>query len=90
MEIPAEEATRKPLEEEARGVPKVPNKRRAGDSIGQRKKSKDSTRHRLPHEADKSASRAAKGKGPASPVEETPTPRLKPRSVRELSAPIPE
>ncbi|RWV83994.1 hypothetical protein GW17_00054333 [Ensete ventricosum] len=80
MEIPAEEATRKSLEEEGRGVPEVPNKRRAGDSVGQRKKSKDSTRHRLPHEADKSASRAAKGKGPASPVEETPTPRLKPRS----------
>ncbi|RWW36728.1 hypothetical protein BHE74_00058271, partial [Ensete ventricosum] len=40
--------------------------------------------HRLPHEANKSASQVAKGKGPAGPTEETPTPRPKLRSVREL------
>ncbi|RRT54439.1 hypothetical protein B296_00036905 [Ensete ventricosum] len=50
----------------------------------QRKKGKDSSRHKLPHEANKSASRVAKGKGPAGPTEETPTPRPKLRSVREL------
>ncbi|RWV80518.1 hypothetical protein GW17_00058205 [Ensete ventricosum] len=83
QEIPAKEATR-PSEEEARGAPEVPSKRRAGDSIDQKKKSKDSGWHRLPHEADRSASQTTKGKGPAGPTEETPTPRAKPKSVREL------
>ncbi|RRT52211.1 hypothetical protein B296_00031051 [Ensete ventricosum] len=83
QEIPAEEATRMPSEE-ARGALEVPSKRRAGDSAGQRKKSKDSGRHKLPHEVDGSASRAAKGKGPTGPTEETLTPRSKSRSVRDL------
>ncbi|RWW07294.1 hypothetical protein GW17_00029329 [Ensete ventricosum] len=83
QEIPAKEATRRPSEE-ARGAPEVPSKRRAGDSAGQRKKSKDFGRHKLPHEANRSTSRAAKGKGPTGPAKETPTPRLKLRSVREL------
>ncbi|RWW60846.1 hypothetical protein BHE74_00032131 [Ensete ventricosum] len=83
QEIPAEEATRRPSEE-ARGALEVPSKRRAGDSAGQRKKSKDSGRHKLPHEVDRSASRAAKGKGPTGPTEETLTPRSKSRSVRDL------
>ncbi|RRT85930.1 hypothetical protein B296_00000366 [Ensete ventricosum] len=77
QEIPAKEATR-PSEEKARGAPEVPSKRRAGDSIDQKKKSKDSGWHRLPHEADRSASQTTKGKGPAGPTEETPTPRAKP------------
>ncbi|RRT62529.1 hypothetical protein B296_00030730 [Ensete ventricosum] len=83
QEIPAEEVIRRPSEE-ARGAPEVPSKRRAGDMAGQRKKSKDSGRHRLPHKADKSASRAARGKGPVGLAEETLTPRPKPRSMREL------
>ncbi|RWW77844.1 hypothetical protein BHE74_00013958 [Ensete ventricosum] len=83
QENPSKEATR-PSEEEARGAPEVPSKRRAGDLIDQKKKSKDSGRHRLPHEADRSVSQTAKGKGLADPTEETPTPKAKPRSVREL------
>ncbi|RWW38293.1 hypothetical protein BHE74_00056490 [Ensete ventricosum] len=49
QEIPVEEATKKSSEEEARGAPEVPSKRRAEDSIGQTKKIKDSDRHMLPH-----------------------------------------
>ncbi|RWW51941.1 hypothetical protein BHE74_00041668 [Ensete ventricosum] len=67
QEILAEEATRRASEEETRGVLEVPSKHRAMDSTGQRKKSKDSSRHKLHHEADIFASRAAKGIGPAGP-----------------------
>ncbi|RWW32418.1 hypothetical protein GW17_00002923 [Ensete ventricosum] len=87
QEILAEEATRRASEEETRGAPEVPSKCRAMDSAGQRKKSKDSSRHKLHHEADRFASRAAKGKGPAGPAEETPTLRPKSRSVKELCHP---
>ncbi|RZS07718.1 hypothetical protein BHM03_00038597 [Ensete ventricosum] len=60
------------------------------DLAGQRKKSKDFGWHRLHHEADRSAYRAAKGKGPAGPVEETPTPKSKSRSVKELCSACPK
>ncbi|RRT57940.1 hypothetical protein B296_00041315 [Ensete ventricosum] len=87
QEILTEEATRRASEEETRGAPDVPSKHRAMDSVAQRKKSKDSSRHKLHHKADRFASRAAKGKGPAGPAEETPTPRPKSRLVKELCHP---
>ncbi|RRT66866.1 hypothetical protein B296_00009104 [Ensete ventricosum] len=89
QKIPTKETTRA-SEEEARGAPEVPIKRRAMDLAGQRKKSKDFGWHRLHHEADRSAYRAAKGKGPAGPVEETPTPKSKSRSVKELCSACPK
>ncbi|RWW84731.1 hypothetical protein BHE74_00006650, partial [Ensete ventricosum] len=76
QEIPIEEATR-PSGEEGRGVPEVPRKRQAEDSAGHRKKD----RHKSHQEADRSAT---KGKGPVDTAEEPPTPRRKPKSVREL------
>ncbi|RZR97184.1 hypothetical protein BHM03_00026307 [Ensete ventricosum] len=75
-EILAEEATRRAL--------KVPIKRPAEDSTNHRKKTKVSGRQRSHHEGDKSRSRAAKGKRPIDLSEETPAPRAKPKSVKEL------
>ncbi|RWW58306.1 hypothetical protein BHE74_00034835 [Ensete ventricosum] len=63
--------------EEGRGVPEVPRKRQAEDSADHRKKD----RCKLHREADRST---AKGKGPADTKEEPPTPRWKPKLMREL------
>ncbi|RRT63755.1 hypothetical protein B296_00019027 [Ensete ventricosum] len=56
----------------------------AEDSTNHRKKTKVSGRQRSHHEGDKSRSRAAKGKRPIDLAEETPAPRTKPKSVKEL------
>ncbi|RRT39855.1 hypothetical protein B296_00058847 [Ensete ventricosum] len=77
QEIPTEEVTRRPSREEGPGVPEVPRKWQAEDSADHRKKD----RCKLHQEADRSA---AKGKGPADTKEEPPTPRRKPKSMREL------
>ncbi|RWW62739.1 hypothetical protein BHE74_00030116 [Ensete ventricosum] len=63
--------------EEARGAPEVSQKRRGGDSVGQRKKDQ----RKSPHKADKAAT---KGKGPTDVSDEPPTSRRRPKSVREL------
>ncbi|RWW53628.1 hypothetical protein BHE74_00039875 [Ensete ventricosum] len=77
QEISVEEATRRPLGEEARGAPEVPCKRQAEDPTIDRKKDWCKSHH----EADRSA---AKGKGLVDTAEEPPAPRRKPKSVREL------
>ncbi|RRT54655.1 hypothetical protein B296_00045307 [Ensete ventricosum] len=84
MEIPTEEATRRAPNEGTRRVPEVPNNCLTEGSSGQRKKGKVFDQHRPRHEVDKSKSRATKGKGPTDPATETLTPRLKPKSRREL------
>ncbi|RWW57136.1 hypothetical protein BHE74_00036099 [Ensete ventricosum] len=89
QEILAEEATRRALEDRIRGEVEVPSKRRAEDLVGQRKKGKGSSRHRFHHEADGSKSQMSKGNGPIDPVEETPTPRSKLKSVKELCSASP-
>ncbi|RWV83768.1 hypothetical protein GW17_00054586 [Ensete ventricosum] len=89
QEILAEEATRRALEDRIRGEFEVPSKRRAEDPVGQRKKGKGSSRHRFHHEADGSKSQMSKGNGPIDPVEETPAPRSKLKSVKELCSASP-
>ncbi|RRT54385.1 hypothetical protein B296_00047384 [Ensete ventricosum] len=88
VEIPAEEAIRR-APEEGTGVPEVPNKRQAKDLVSQRKKSRISGQRRTHHEVDKPKSQVAKGKGPANPAVETPTPRQKSKSMRELCSASP-
>ncbi|RZS26915.1 hypothetical protein BHM03_00060335 [Ensete ventricosum] len=89
QEILAEEATQRVLEERIRGEFEVPSKRRAEDPIGQRKKGKGSGQHRFHHEADGSKSQMSKGNGPIDHVEETPAPRSKLKSVKELCSASP-
>ncbi|RWW62007.1 hypothetical protein BHE74_00030890 [Ensete ventricosum] len=75
--IPTEEATRRLLGEEGRRVPEVPRKHKTEDSANHKKKD----RRKSHLEVGRSA---AKGKGPVETTEEAPTPRRKPKSVREL------
>ncbi|RRT66784.1 hypothetical protein B296_00019513 [Ensete ventricosum] len=63
--------------EEARGVPEVSYKRRGEDLVGQRKKD----RRKSPRKANKAA---AMGKSLIDVSKEPPTPRWRPKSVREL------
>ncbi|RRT43165.1 hypothetical protein B296_00026489 [Ensete ventricosum] len=76
QEIPPEEVIRK--------APEVSSKRLTKDLTGQRKKAKVPARHKSRREGEKSKSRADKGKEPTAQVEGTPTPRPKPKSVKEL------
>ncbi|RWV82325.1 hypothetical protein GW17_00056180 [Ensete ventricosum] len=62
--------------EEARGAPEPSRKRRGGDSVGQTKKD----RRKSPHKVD----RATRGKGPADILDEPPALRQRPKSVRKL------
>ncbi|RZS05616.1 hypothetical protein BHM03_00036156 [Ensete ventricosum] len=76
-EIPSEEATRK--------MPEVSGKHPIEAPSGQWKKAKVLGRHKSRHEGEKSKSRATKGKKPTTSIEETPTPRVRSKSVKELS-----
>ncbi|RWV95748.1 hypothetical protein GW17_00041607 [Ensete ventricosum] len=76
-EIPSEEATRK--------MPEVSGKHPVEAPSGQWKKAKVLGRHKSRHEGEKSKSRATKGKKPTTSIEETPTPRVRSKSVKELS-----
>ncbi|RWW68965.1 hypothetical protein BHE74_00023467 [Ensete ventricosum] len=77
VEIPSEEATRK--------MPEVSGKHPVEAPSGQWKKAKVLGRHKSRHEGEKSKSRATKGKKPTTSIEETPTPRVRSKSVKELS-----
>ncbi|RWW53096.1 hypothetical protein BHE74_00040441 [Ensete ventricosum] len=76
QEIPPGEATKK--------APEASGKHSAEAPSGQRKKAKVHGRHKSYREGEKSRSRAAKGKEPTALVEGTPSPRARPKSVKEL------
>ncbi|RRT35400.1 hypothetical protein B296_00043745 [Ensete ventricosum] len=76
QEIPLGEATKK--------APEASGKHPAEAPSGQRKKAKVHGRHKSYREGEKSRSRAAKGKEPTALVEGTPSPRARPKSVKEL------
>ncbi|RRT85361.1 hypothetical protein B296_00005043 [Ensete ventricosum] len=87
QEIPTDKVARGTFVERTRGTSEVPSKHLVEELIGRRKKTKVSSQHRSHREGDdqdKSKSRAAKGKEPTSPTEETPTTRARPRSMKEL------
>ncbi|RZR88772.1 hypothetical protein BHM03_00016403 [Ensete ventricosum] len=79
QKIPTDKVVRGTFVERMRGT--------SEELIGRRKKTKVSSRHRSHRGGDgqdKSESRAAKGKELASPIEETPTARARPLSMKEL------
>ncbi|RRT50567.1 hypothetical protein B296_00027872 [Ensete ventricosum] len=76
QEIPQKEATRKALEAFGKHPAEAPS--------SQRKKAKVPGRHKSCCEGTKLKSRAAEGKKPAAQVEETPTPKARLKSVKEL------
>ncbi|RWW72373.1 hypothetical protein BHE74_00019829 [Ensete ventricosum] len=76
QEIQYEEATRKAVE--------ASGKRKTEETSGPRKKTKVTGRHKSCREGEGSKSRATKGKGPTSLVDEVLVPRTRPKSMREL------
>ncbi|RZS22456.1 hypothetical protein BHM03_00055248 [Ensete ventricosum] len=81
QEIPQKEVTRKALEASGKHPAEAPS--------GQRKKAKVPGRHKSYCEGAKLKFRAAEGKKLAAPVEETPTPKARPKSVKELCSACP-
>ncbi|RRT82488.1 hypothetical protein B296_00007149 [Ensete ventricosum] len=76
QEIPSEEVTKK--------VAEASGKHLIEATSSQRKKAKVIGRHNSHKKGEGSKSRAVKGKGPTSPVDEVLTLRARPKSVREL------
>ncbi|RRT83549.1 hypothetical protein B296_00004241 [Ensete ventricosum] len=76
QEILSEEVTKKVVEASGKCPTEV--------TSGQRKKAKVTGRHKSRHEGEGSKSRVAKGKGPTSSIDEASTPRVMPKSMREL------